>query len=254
MRDRQAEGFEEKGGSWISRFLGVQGLATFVVFFIIFVFLSIASPSFLTAENLIGLLRQVSMLMIASVGMTFLIIAGGIDLSIGSSNAVTGVVCALLVARLGLPVGVGILAGILCGGALGLLNGLMVTQVRLPPLLATLGMMVALRGGAFLITGGHTIYGVPTAYLWIGRGYVGFIPVPVLIMLAIFCRIPVRPAAHPLRAVHVRHRRGPRRFPARRNQRPPVHRPGLRQHGAAGGPVRGDRFLAGSGRRCPTRA
>ena len=184
--DKQADGLEEKSESWISRFLGVQGLATFVVFFLIFVFLSIASPSFLTAENLIGLLRQVAMLMIASVGMTFLIIAGGIDLSIGSSNAVTGVVCALLVARLGLPVGVGILAGILCGGALGLVNGLMVTQVRLPPLLATLGMMVALRGGAFLITGGHTIYGVPTAYLWIGRGYVGFIPVPVLIMLAIF--------------------------------------------------------------------
>ena len=56
----------------------------------------------------------------------------------------------------------GILAGILCGGAIGLVNGLMVTQVHLPPLLATLGMMVALRGGAFLITGGHTIYGVPT--------------------------------------------------------------------------------------------
>jgi ribose/xylose/arabinose/galactoside ABC-type transport system permease subunit len=62
----------------------------------------------------------------------------------------------------------------------------MVTQVRLPPLLATLGMMVALRGGAFLITGGHTIYGVPNEYLWLGRGYIGFIPVPVLIMLVIF--------------------------------------------------------------------
>ncbi len=177
---------EERSESRLSRFLGVQGFATFVVFFVIFVFLSIASPAFLTADNLIGLLRQVAMLMIASVGMTFLIIAGGIDLSIGSSNAVTGVICALAVARLGLPVAAGILIGILAGGALGLLNGLMVTRINLPPLLATLGMMVALRGGAFLITGGHTIYGVPPEYLWIGRGYVGFIPVPVLIMLAIF--------------------------------------------------------------------
>jgi ribose/xylose/arabinose/galactoside ABC-type transport system permease subunit len=184
--DRRADGLEAKNESWFSRFLGVQGLATFVVFFVIFVFLSISSSSFLTPENLIGLLRQVAMLMIASVGMTFLIIAGGIDLSIGSSSAVTGVLCALAVARLGLPVSVGILAGILCGGALGLVNGLMVTQVRLPPLLATLGMMVALRGGAFLITGGHTIYGVPNEYLWLGRGYIGFIPVPVLIMLVIF--------------------------------------------------------------------
>ena len=177
---------EESSGSRISRFLGVQGFATFVVFFAIFIFLSVASPSFLTADNLIGLLRQVSMLMIASVGMTFLIIAGGIDLSIGSSNAVTGVLCALAVSRLGFPVPLGIAAGILAGGLIGLANGLMVTRINLPPLLATLGMMVALRGGAFLITGGHTVYGVPNEYLWLGRGYVGFIPVPVIIMLVIF--------------------------------------------------------------------
>ena len=166
---------------------GVQGFATFVVFVVIFAFLSVASPSFLTTNNLIGLLRQVSMLMIASVGMTFLIIAGGIDLSIGSANAVTGVLCALSVAKLGFPIPVGILVGILAGGLIGFVNGLLVTRVNLPPLLATLGMMVALRGAGFLITGGHTIYGVPDPYLWLGRGYVlGIIPVPVIVMLAIY--------------------------------------------------------------------
>jgi hypothetical protein len=84
-------------------FLNIQGLATLVVFILIFVFLSIASPSFLTMQNLIGLVRQVALLCIAAVGMTFLIIAGGIDLSIGSSNAVTGVLCALVVSKLGFP-------------------------------------------------------------------------------------------------------------------------------------------------------
>jgi len=166
---------------------GIQGFATFVVFIVIFIFLSLTSPPFLTTQNLIGLLRQVAMLAITSVGMTLLIIAGGIDLSVGSANAVTGVICALAVAKAGFPVPVGIFVGILSGGLIGLINGLLVTKINLPPLLATLGMMVALRGGAFLITGGHTVYGVPKNYLWLGRGYVlSAIPVPVLFMIVIF--------------------------------------------------------------------
>lgn len=166
---------------------GIQGFATFVVFIVIFIFFSLTSPPFLTTQNLIGLLRQVAMLAIASIGMTFLIIAGGIDLSVGSANAVTGVICALTVAKAGFPVPVGILIGILSGGFIGLINGLLVTKINLPPLLATLGMMVVLRGGAFLITGGHTVYGVPKNYLWLGRGYVlKAIPVPVLFMIVIF--------------------------------------------------------------------
>jgi ribose transport system permease protein len=119
--------------------------------------------------------------------MTFLIISGGIDLSIGSANAVTGVFCALAVAQWGFSVPGGIAIGILCGGAIGLVNGILVTRVNLPPLLATLGMMVGLRGAAFLITGGHTIYGLPQNYLWLGRGYVlGVVPVPVMFMVIIF--------------------------------------------------------------------
>lgn len=183
---RTEEGEEEAAERGLTRILRIQGFATFVVFFAIFIFLSVASPAFLTADNLIGLLRQVAMLLIASVGMTLLIIAGGIDLSIGSSNAVTGVLCALAVAKLGFSTPIGIVIGILAGGIIGLANGMMVTRLNLPPLLATLGMMVALRGGAFLITGGHTIYGVPGNYLWLGRGYVGFIPVPVLVMLVVY--------------------------------------------------------------------
>jgi ribose/xylose/arabinose/galactoside ABC-type transport system permease subunit len=169
------------------RITSIQGFATFVVFVAIFIFLSLASPSFLTVQNLIGLLRQVALLLIASVGMTFLIIAGGIDLSIGSANAVTGVLCALTVTKLGFPTPVGVLVGVLCGGLIGLINGTLVTRINLPPLLATLGMMVALRGSAFLITQGHTIYGVPNDYLWLGRGMVaGVIPVSVVIMACVF--------------------------------------------------------------------
>ena len=179
----------EKPSETLSRggFFNTQGLATMVVFVVIFVFLSIASPSFLTTTNLIGLVRQVALLCIVAVGMTFLIIAGGIDLSVGSANAVTGVLCALVVTKLGFPTPIGVLCGVAAGGLIGLANGLLVTQINLPPLLATLGMMVALRGGAFLITGGHTIYGVPPGYLWLGRGYVaGIVPIDVIVMILIF--------------------------------------------------------------------
>jgi ribose transport system permease protein len=169
------------------RIFNIQGFATLVVFIVIFIFLSLASPNFLTVQNLVGLLRQVALLCIASVGMTFLIIAGGIDLSIGAANAVTGVLCALTVTKLGFPTPLGVLVGVLCGGLIGLINGTLVTRLNLPPLLATLGMMVALRGSAFLITGGHTIYGVPDDYLWLGRGMVfRVIPVSVVVMAFIF--------------------------------------------------------------------
>jgi len=131
------------------RSLNTQGLATVIVFVLIFIFLSIASPSFLTVTNLIGLVRQVALLCIVAVGMTFLIIAGGIDLSVGSANAVTGVLCALVVTKMGFPTPLGVLTGVVAGGLIGLANGLLVTRINLPPLLATLGMMVALRGGAF---------------------------------------------------------------------------------------------------------
>jgi ribose/xylose/arabinose/galactoside ABC-type transport system permease subunit len=108
-------------------------------------------------------------------------------LSIGAANAVTGVLCALTVTKLGFHTPLGVLVGVLCGGLIGLINGTLVTRTNLPPLLATLGMMVALRGSAFLITGGHTIYGVPDDYLWLGRGMVlGVIPVSVVVMAFIF--------------------------------------------------------------------
>jgi len=177
-------GMRAKGQTSISR---TQGLATFIVFIVIFIGLSVASPSFLTVQNIMGLLRQVSMLCIAAVGVTFLMIAGGIDLSIGSANAVTGVLCAMAVSKLGLPTPVGVMVGVVAGGLIGLVNGLLVTRVNLPPMLATLGMMTVLRGAAFLITGGHTVYGVPNDYLWLGRSYfLGFIPISVVIMVFVF--------------------------------------------------------------------
>ena len=165
----------------------VTGVATLAFFVLIFVILSIVSPFFLTVTNMLALLRQITAMLIAGVGITYLVIAGGIDLSIGSLVGVTGVVSALLVSSFNFPVAIAIILGVLCGGLVGLINGLLVTKVYLPPLLATLGMMVALRGLAFIISGGHTIRGLPESYLWLGRGRIfGIFPVSVLLMIIIF--------------------------------------------------------------------
>jgi ribose/xylose/arabinose/galactoside ABC-type transport system permease subunit len=121
----------ESGESRAGGFLNTRAWPV-VVFVVIFVFLSIASPSFLTTTNHIGLVRQWPLLCIVAVGMTFLIIAGGIDLSVGSANAVTGVLCALVV--LWVPRRPRVLCGVAAGGLIGLANGMLVTGIGLPPL------------------------------------------------------------------------------------------------------------------------
>ena len=182
---------EGKGKSSLIRLgerrFNFQGMATIVVFIVIFITLSILSPHFLTVENMVALLRQISMMLIAGVGMTFLIISGGIDLSIGSIFGITGVVCALLISKANLAVPIAILVALVLSIFIGLINGFLVTRLFLPPLLATLGMMTALRGASFLITGGHTIRAVPESYLWLGRGWIlGYIPVSVFFSILIF--------------------------------------------------------------------
>ena len=181
---------ENSSSYWMKHFkrgFSFQGFATVIVFIVIFVLLSIISPYFLTMGNMMALLRQISMMLIAGVGSTFLIITGNIDLSIGSVIAVTGVTCALLVSKANFPVPVAILAAILLGGFIGTINSLLVTELFLPSLLATLGMMGVLRGIAFLVTGGHTVRGLPESYIWLGRGWIlGHIPVSVFLSVLIF--------------------------------------------------------------------
>ena len=164
--------------NFYQKILKFKGIATIIVFLSIIILLSLLSEHFLTLSNITALLRQISMMLIAGVGITYLIIAGGIDLSIGSTLAVVGVTAGLLVAKAGFPIPVAMLTGIILGGLIGLINGFLVTKVLIPPLLATLGMMTALRGIAFLITGGHTVRGLPEGYQYLGRGTIlNYIPV-----------------------------------------------------------------------------
>jgi len=142
-------------------------------------------PEFLTANNLLNVLRQVSITGMIAVGMTFVIITGGIDISVGAIVALCGVVVALaLKAEVG--VALSIVAALAAGAAAGLANGVLVTHVRISPFVATLGTMSVFRGLTLITANGQAIWELPKSFIAIGTGYTFGIPNPVIIVLALF--------------------------------------------------------------------
>lgn len=144
--------------------------------------LSILSPRFLTNSNLFNVLRQTSLNAIIAVGMTFVILTGGIDLSVGSILAFSSAVAANL-AHNGVSAAVAILVGLAIGTILGLLNGLIITQGNIPPFIATLAMMTMARGATLVYSEGQPITGLGDGFYFIGNGYIGQIPLPVVITI-----------------------------------------------------------------------
>ncbi len=143
------------------------------------------SPHFLTTTNLLNILQQISIVSVVAVGMTFVILSGGIDLSVGSIVAFTGLIMAILMKEVGWPVWPTMGIGLLAGCFLGMVNGLLVSLVRLPPFIATLGMMSIARGAAFTISGGSPVYSLPDSFLAVS-GRIGILPIPALIMIGSF--------------------------------------------------------------------
>ena len=157
----------------------------FVLLALIIVF-SIMSPIFLRVENLLNILTQVSVVGIVAVGMTMVLITGGIDLSVGS---IIGVACVLIAELLlnGVNTILAVVITLIVGTLLGTLNGFFINEVQIPPLIATLGMMTSLRGVAYLITGGMPVFGFSSDITVLGQsGLYGWIPVPVIIMSIVF--------------------------------------------------------------------
>lgn len=145
----------------------------------------ILTPHFLTVSNLLNVAQQTSINAIIAVGLTFVIISGGIDLSVGSILAFSGVVMASLLSR-EVPMGFAVLAGLAAGFGCGIVNGLLITFGRLPPFIATLGMMSVARGVALRFTGGRPISGFSDGFRWIANGEIGFVPAPVVLMLVVY--------------------------------------------------------------------
>jgi ribose/xylose/arabinose/galactoside ABC-type transport system permease subunit len=154
-------------------------------FLLLCLVLSLLSDRFLTVSNLVNVLRQSTINGIMAVGMTYVILTEGIDLSVGAVLALSTVVTADLLQR-GVGVPLALLAGLGLGGALGLINGLIITKAKVPPFVATLGLMTVARGLALTYTQGRPITGLPDGFRAIGTGSLGPIPMPIVIAAAAF--------------------------------------------------------------------
>ena len=176
----EARGVKRALGSHSGRQLGtLAGLLTLCLV------LWAATPHFLTVSNLLNVLEQTALNAVVAVGMTFVIISGGIDLSVGSVLALAGI-CLALALEAGVPAPAAIAISLVVGGACGLVNGLLITLGRLPPFIATLGMMSVARGLALMLAEGRPISGFGEGFRAIATERVLTIPAPVLITIVIY--------------------------------------------------------------------
>ncbi|POQ99670.1 ribose ABC transporter permease [Alkalispirochaeta sphaeroplastigenens] len=147
--------------------------------------LSLLSPQFLTTRNILNLLLQSSVNALLAAGMTLVIITGGIDLSVGSILGLTAVVTARIL-QSPIPVPGAILGGLALGAGLGIANGLVVIKGKIPPFIATLGMMTLSRGLALSLSGGRPVTGLPREFLLLASSSVLGIPTPLWIVAAVY--------------------------------------------------------------------
>src|SRR5208282_3620341 len=159
----------------------IQRLLPFLTLIALFVILSIASPNFLTSTNLSSVVRQTAVINIMALGMTAIIISGGIDLSVGSILALAGLLGTKTMEKHGIALGMtaGILTGMLCGFS----NGLMTTSLRINPFIVTLGTMGIFRGLALIISKGLPVHEIPPSFAYLGEGTLLGVPFVLWILL-----------------------------------------------------------------------
>lgn len=164
----------------------IQRLLPFLTLIVLFVALTIASPFFLTQTNLSSVVRQTAVINIMALGMTLIIIAGGIDLSVGSILAMGGLIGTMALEH-GYPIWAGIAAGILAGLVCGLANGLLTTQLNINPFIVTLGTMGIVRGLALIISNGLPVHKIPPGFSFLGEGTL--LGVPFVLWVLVACAV-----------------------------------------------------------------
>jgi ribose transport system permease protein len=158
---------------------------TLLVLILLCIVIGAIIPVFRSSRNIFNVLRQVSITGIVAVGITFVIITGGIDISVGSIVALSGVVAAMSL-KAGFGVAPSIILALLSGMLAGLLNGTLISYGKIMPFVATLGTMSVIRGVTLIIVNGQAIWELPDEFLNIGTGYTLGIPIPVIITLLIY--------------------------------------------------------------------
>ncbi|MGI5848669.1 MAG: ABC transporter permease [Christensenellales bacterium] len=160
------------------------GLVAFLV--IIIIALSIVKPNFATYNNIMNVLRQISINGLLAIGMTYVILLAGIDLSLGSIVGFAGIVTAILAKNHEMTIVVPIVVGILAGGVIGLINGLLISYVRVPAFIQTLGMLSIARGLTYVMSNAKPVNGLSKDFLAMGSGYWFGVPIPVIILIIVF--------------------------------------------------------------------
>jgi ribose transport system permease protein len=177
---------QEKQASKIKKLnlsaLGKQELVTFISLILLMIFFSVTSEYFLSVSNFLTIGLQTSIIGIIALGMTFVIITSGIDLSVGSTVAFSGIVIGFAL-KSGIPIPLAILLGLVAGTTVGLINGLLIVKGNLPPFIATLGMMMSLRGLTLALTNGIAISGFDYSFSKFASGKFLGIPNPLIYFL-----------------------------------------------------------------------
>lgn len=160
----------------------IQRLLPFLTLIALFVGLSIASPNFLTAINLSSVVRQTAVINVMALGMTMIIVAGGIDLSVGSILAFGGLIGTMALEK-GAPIPAGVLLGALAGMFWGLTNGILITRLRINPFIVTLGTLGIVRGLTLIISNGLPVHNIPASFSYLGEGTLAGVPFVLWILL-----------------------------------------------------------------------
>ncbi|MBC1433800.1 ribose ABC transporter permease [Listeria rocourtiae] len=169
------------------RIFAVGSLGPVLALIVLIVVVTALNPSFMTTDNLLNLLRQVSINALIAFGMSFVILTGGIDLSVGSTLALSGALTAGIIAS-GISPLIAMCLGMLLGAFLGMINGILVAKGNLAPFIATLATMTIYRGATLVFTDGNPITGIGDSFIFqfVGKGYLFGVPVPIIIMVICF--------------------------------------------------------------------
>lgn len=176
----QAEATTKSKTSWL------KGRAIWVIFIAEVIIFTIANPTFINPSNLAAILRQVAVYGIASVGMTFVILIAGIDLSIGSIITFVNIICAWFMVNGHMPMIPAVIISIAVAVVIGLLNGWMVSEIEIPALIATFASQTIFEGLSYIISGGMPISGFTSNFGFFGKWSIGIIPISAIIMLICF--------------------------------------------------------------------
>lgn len=168
-----------------------------ITLFALIISMSFIAPNFLSVGNIIDIIRVNSIKGIVSIGMTYVLLTGGIDLSVGSTFAIAGAVTASFVTGsysdyitsnlFKCPTLLAILIGLVAAACIGLINGLIITKLKVEPFITTLAMMTFGRGITYLYTGGYPINfkPIPKDFAWLGKGYLGILPLPAVMFIVV---------------------------------------------------------------------